>query len=73
MSGFGRQLRERAGRQQDPTEDELDRLRSLRMWTLLYMLNRLKVVQPVSRQDGISVAQLASTFSTFSNGGLIPE
>ena len=56
--------------QQNPGENEEDRLISLRSWTLSYVLQRLEVLQPVSREDGIAIAQLAMDYDY---EGLMPE
>ena len=70
ITGFESGLRAKARLQQNRGDDEEERLISLRSWTLSYMLERLKLLQPVSREDGISIAQLATAYE---DKGLVPE
>lgn len=70
VTGFARGLRAKARLQQNSGDNEEERLISLRSWTLSYLLRRLELLQPVSREDGISIAQLATDYG---NNDLVPR
>lgn len=70
ITGFGRGLRAKTRLQQNAGSDEKDRMISLRSWALLYLLRKLEVLLPVSREDGIAIAQLATAYNS---RGLVPR
>ena len=70
ITGFARGLRAEARLRQNPGDNEEERLILLRSWALPYLLRRLELLQPVSREDGISLAQLAIAYE---NKGLVPR
>ena len=69
MIGFCRGPRAKVRSQQNLSDDE-DRMNSLRSRTLSYALRRLEVMKPVSREDGVGIALLATAFD---NKDLVPK
>lgn len=56
MTDFSSKLRANARLQRNISDDEPERLRLVLLWTLSYLLERLKVVPPVSREDGANIS-----------------
>ena len=70
ITGFRRRLRAKARLQQTISDDEQERPRLVLLWTLSYLLRRLEVVSPVSREDGVGVSRLATIYT---REGLVPQ
>ena len=69
-AGYDRGLRAKAKLRHGPCDYEEDSRRSVRWQTVMYLLERLEVVPPVSRENGIAVAQLAMAYT---NDRLVPQ